>query len=140
MRIQPILAALFLTPTVTAYAQDMSNKTGEKPAYDIRLLVPEPDPAFGNSSFKPSSQARGLRGADGIVYWLSADQQSVSAYQNTKLLWTTNLVAALPPKTTGLLTARSMAWCSNALFFSVGSSGYVELNRQTGKVNQAGIN
>ncbi|WP_143069813.1 hypothetical protein [Hymenobacter actinosclerus] len=132
-----LLTALFLSTASWAQAPGKALAAGS--SYDVRLLIREPDPALGNASFKPSARLRGLQGDDGVVYWLSADRQTITAYQGKKTLWAANVASALPKNAPGPLTVRQMAWCSNALFFSVGESGYVELDRQSGKVNQAGI-
>lgn len=40
---------------------------------------------------KLSAQLRGVRGANGTIYWVSVDGSRLSAYQNNKLLWQTNV-------------------------------------------------
>ncbi|WP_019947682.1 hypothetical protein [Hymenobacter aerophilus] len=132
-----LLLVLSLSGTIS-WAQATGKSAKANSPYDASLLLPEPDPAIGNASFKPSAQVRGLKGEDGIVYWLSADQQSITAYKGQQTLWATNVASALPKSASGPSAIKSMAWCSTALFFSVGESGYVELDRQTGKINQAG--
>ena len=141
MRIsKPAFALLFvlLFATTASWGQLTGKSTKTNSPYDSRLLIEEPDPALSKSSFKPSAQVQGLKGKDGVVYWLSADKKSITAYKGETTLWASTLASALPKEAVGPLTIKSMAWCDNALFFSIGESAYVELDRQTGKVNQAG--
>ena len=41
---------------------------------------------MGDPSFNVSSRLRGMMGLDGVVLWVSADRQSLLAYESSRLL------------------------------------------------------
>ena len=90
---------------------------------------------MGDPSFNVSSRLRGMMGLEGGVLWVSADRQSLSAYEGSRLLWKTNVVAACP-RISGPHEIRTIVSQSSVhvIFFCVGDNTCGEIERKTGKV------
>ena len=110
--------------------------------YDLKLLKQEPEMGMGAASFKVSPGLRDMKEINGVVLWVSADKQSLSAYEGSRLLWKTNVVAACPHgsgpgETNFIVSESSVAF----IFFFVGESNRIigEIDRKTGRVTSSGI-
>ena len=110
--------------------------------YDPKLLKQEPEMGMGAASFKVSPRLRDMKEINGVVLWVSADKQSLSAYEGSRLLWKTNVVAAClhgsgPGETNFIVSESSEAF----IFFFVGESNRIigEIDRKTGRVTSSGI-
>lgn len=110
--------------------------------YDLKLLKQEPEMGMGAASFKVPPGLRDMKEINGVVLWVSADKQSLSAYEGSRLLWKTNVVAACPHgsgpgETNFIVSESSVAF----IFFFVGESNRIigEIDRKTGRVTSSGI-
>ena len=110
--------------------------------YDVKLLKQEPEMGMGTVSFKVSHRLRGMKRINSVVLWVSADKQSLSAYESTRLLWKTNVVAACPHgsglgEINFIVSVSSVAF----IFFFVGEGNRIhgEIDRKTGRVTSSGI-
>ena len=104
--------------------------------YDPKLLKQEPpEISMGDPSFNVSSRLRGMMGLNGVVLWVSSDRQSLLAYEGSRLLWKTNVVAACP-RISGPHEIRTIVSQSSVhvIFFCVGDNTCGEIERKTGKV------
>jgi hypothetical protein len=81
-----------------------------------------------------STQIRGVRAANEVVYWVSPDGAVVSAYQGEQELWRLNVRHAFQPMV-AQAQIRSLVLSQDVLFVSVQPSGFAEVNRHTGKLN-----
>ncbi|MCP2042913.1 hypothetical protein [Pontibacter sp. HSC-36F09] len=82
-----------------------------------------------------SSSLRGVRGANGVVYWVSKDKATLSAYKGVRLLWRTNVAEAFKadvqqPQIEKIVLA------SNVIFVSVSDKVLVEIDRETGQLGK----
>ena len=80
-----------------------------------------------------SATLRGVRAANQTVYWVSADNRHLAAYQVGKRLWITDVGA---PFTAEIPTARisSLTLSTELIFVSLGKRGLTEVDRKTGRV------
>ena len=80
-----------------------------------------------------SATLRGVRAADKVTYWVSADNRQLAAYQAGKRLWMTNVVA---PFAAEIPTARiaSLILTTEIIFVGLGKRGLAEVDRKTGRV------
>lgn len=81
-----------------------------------------------------SSTVRGVRGADGMVYWVSPDHRVLTAYRGAQQVWQTPVADAFrsqfkDPKIEQLIFA------SNTIFVVVNKKGFIEVDRQSGSVS-----
>lgn len=107
--------------------------------YNARLVKQQPEIGQGNPAFVPSSEIRGMRAlADGKVYLVSTDNKSLSAYQGSRLVWKTDVVAACP-KVVGRREIRNVTLSSKTIFVKVGDRTFAEVNADTGKVAVADV-
>ncbi|MFD2247657.1 hypothetical protein [Pontibacter ruber] len=82
-----------------------------------------------------STSLRGVRGANGIVYWVSKDKATLSAYKGARLLWQTNVAEAFKSKFQQPLIEKIIL-SSNVIFVSVSNKVLVEINRETGQLGK----
>jgi len=128
--IQAALVATLLVPA-TARAQSRPLLTD--------TTATEPDQELDNFSggfnkiHRITGKLRGVRAANKIVYWVSADHRHLSAFQAGKLLWTTDVVSPFKEE---IPTAHisTVILASNILFVSLGERGMAEVDRKTGQV------
>ncbi len=80
-----------------------------------------------------SATLRGVRAADKVTYWVSADNRHLAAYQAGKRLWMTDVVA---PFTAEIPAARiqSLTLATEIIFVSLGKRGFAEVDRKTGRI------
>jgi hypothetical protein len=80
-----------------------------------------------------SSSLRGVRGANGVVYWVSEDNAILSAYKGEQLLWRVNVAEAFKsdfPQP----QIEKLAFASNVVFVLVSKKGFAEIDRETGQL------
>lgn len=107
--------------------------------YNTKLVKQEPEIGSGNPAFQPSAAIRGMKAlADGKVYLVSTDNKSLSAYEGSRLVWKTNVVAACP-SIVGQHEIRKVTLSSKTIFVLVGSRTFAEVNAETGQVTVADV-
>ncbi len=128
------ISLLLLVPA-TAMAQ---HQKPELP-YNSNLVRQQPEAGGGNPTFRPSAEVRGMKAlADGKVYLVSTDNQSLSAYRGNLLVWRTNVVSACPT-IIGQRQIREVTLGPKTIFVTVGTRTFAEINTQTGKVTAADV-
>ena len=85
-----------------------------------------------------SPTVRGVRGADGVVYWVSPDNRVLTAYCGPQQLWQTPIAEAFRSKLKDPQIER-LIFASNVIFVVVGKKGFIEVNRQTGSLSPTTI-
>lgn len=80
-----------------------------------------------------STSLRGVRGVDGVVYWVDKDKATLSAYKGAQLLWRTN-VAEIFKSDFQQPQIEKLVFASNVVFVSVSEKGFVEIDRETGQL------
>ena len=85
-----------------------------------------------------SPTVRGVRGADGVVYWVSPDNRVLTAYRGPQQLWQTPIAEAFRSKLKDPQIER-LIFASNVIFVVVGKKGFIEVNRQTGSLSPTTI-
>ena len=85
-----------------------------------------------------SSTVRGVRGTDGVVYWVSPDHRVLTAYRGAQQVWQTPVANAFrsqfkDPKIEQLI------FTSNVIFIVVNKKGFIEVDRQSGNVSPATV-
>ena len=124
------LSLLLLLPATAAVAQ---HQKPELP-YNTNLVKQQPKSGAGNPTFRPSPEVRGMRAlSDRTVYLVSTDNQSLSAYQGSRLVWKTNVVSACPT-IVGQRQIRKVTLRLKTIFVAVGNRIFTEVNTGTGKV------
>lgn len=110
--------------------------------HDPKLLKQESKIGMGAASFKVSPRLRGMKGINGVVLWVSADKQLLSAYEGSRLLWKTNVGVACPHgsglgEINFIVSESSVAF----IFFFVGEGNRIhgEIDRKTGRITSSGI-
>ncbi|WP_151089206.1 hypothetical protein [Hymenobacter baengnokdamensis] len=107
------------------------------------LTLTEPDQELDDFTYqfvgihKMSPQLRGVRGADNTVYWVSANSQQLTAYQQGKQLWQVAIGQTFQQTMRGAIVTK-LIFCSTVVFVSVGSHGQAEIDRKTGAIISAG--
>ncbi|RZL02294.1 MAG: hypothetical protein EOO62_22740, partial [Hymenobacter sp.] len=84
----------------------------------------------GIHTFSP--QMRGVRAANKTVYWVSSDGQQLSAYQDGKQLWLTEVVVPFKAEIPDA-HIKSLALASAIIFVNLGPRGMAEVDRKTGR-------
>ncbi|MDB5234583.1 MAG: hypothetical protein JWR44_1576 [Hymenobacter sp.] len=128
------IAALLVLP-FASLAQD------QKPElpYNTKLIRQQPEVGSGEPTFKPSSEIRGMKSlTDGTVYMVSTDNQSLSAYQGSRLVWRTNVVNSCPT-IMGQRTIQKVTLSSKTIFVRVGDRTFAEVNAATGKITVSDV-
>ncbi|HEX8328818.1 MAG TPA: hypothetical protein VF629_14855 [Hymenobacter sp.] len=128
------ISLLLLLPAA-AVAQD------QKPElpYNANLVIKQPEVGAGNPAFTPSPEVRGMKAlADGKVYWVSTDGQSLMAYQANRMVWKADVVAACPA-VVGERKIHKVVLGSNTVFVRVGDRTFAEVNTVTGKITPANV-
>jgi outer membrane protein assembly factor BamB len=86
---------------------------------------------------RPSPSVRGVRGADGVVYWVSRDNRVLTAYRGKQQVWQTPVADAFRSQLQDA-QIETLVFASNTIFVTlgktVGNRGFAEVNRQTGQV------
>ncbi len=129
------MSLLLLLPATAATAQ---HQKPELP-YNNSLVRQQPEAGGGNPTFRPSAEVRGMRAlSDGKVYLVSTDNQSLSAYLGSRLVWKTNVVSACPT-IVGPRQIRAVTLRPRTIFVAVGSRTFAEVDTGTGKVTVAEV-
>jgi hypothetical protein len=123
------ISLLMLLPGM-AFAQ---HQKPELP-YNAKLVTQQPETGAGNPAFSPSPAVKGMKAlADGTVYLVSTDNKSLSAYQGSRLVWRTNVVAACPT-IIGQHEIKKVTLGPKKIFVMVGERTFAEVNTETGKI------
>ncbi|MFT2008185.1 hypothetical protein ACMA1I_05870 [Pontibacter sp. 13R65] len=80
-----------------------------------------------------SDSVRGIRGVNGIVYWVSEDKGTLSAYEGARLLWRTDVAEAFESDFQQPQIEK-LVFASNVIFVLVSKKGFAEINRETGQL------
>ncbi|OGX90561.1 hypothetical protein [Hymenobacter coccineus] len=129
-----VATGLVLLPTATFAQQSKAlvyEKTQVEPDQESSPLGVATDEFKGIHVI--SASVRGVRGANGVIYWVSKDKATLSAYEGEQLLWRTNVGKAFKadfaqPK------IEKLVFASNVIFVSVSKNGFAEVDRKTGQV------
>lgn len=114
--------------------------------YNIELVSPDPDtvckiePEFTYSYIAYhhiSERVRGVKGNDGVVYWVTSDKQCVQAYRGNNLLWEVDAVMNSQPDIIGTPEIRALGLAGKAILVVVGKHAFVEIDRKRGSVEDA---
>ncbi|WP_242920541.1 hypothetical protein [Pontibacter liquoris] len=136
-----IIAVGFLLLPFITYAQD----AGALPYHENQV---EPDQEMSPSGtatdkFKAvhiiSTSLRGVRGANGVVYWVSKDKATLSTYKGAQLLWRADVAEAFKPDIQQPQIEK-LVFASNVVFVFVSKRGFTEINRDTGQLGNKVIN
>ena len=85
-----------------------------------------------------SAQVRGVRMANGEVYWVSANQEVLSAYHGNRLLWQVNVAQAFQPAI-AQPRIEKLVLASNVVFVFTNQKGAIEVERESGKLSPTTI-
>ena len=130
-------AALSL-PVVLPQAATAQDQKPEAP-YNAQLVVRQPEIGAGTPAFVPSAQVRGMKAlADGKVYWVSADNRQLLAYQGNRLAWRTDVVGACP-QVVGPRKISKVTLSPKTIFVKVGERTFAEVDPDTGKARVAEV-
>lgn len=80
-----------------------------------------------------SADIRGVRGANGVVYWVDKDKKILSAYRGEKLVWQVNVAEAFKTDF-AQPQIEKLIFCSNMVFVSVSKTGFAEVDRESGQL------
>ncbi|GAB3721487.1 hypothetical protein GCM10027594_01850 [Hymenobacter agri] len=131
------LVALSLLATLPQAATAQDQKP-EAP-YNAQLVVRQPEIGAGAPAFVPSAQVRGMKAlADGKVYWVSADNRQLLAYQGNRLAWRTDVVGTCP-QVIGPRKISKVTLSSKTIFVQVGERTFAEVDANTGKTRVAEV-
>ena len=113
--------------------------------YNMQQVMQEPalDSAEKKPYFKVSPQMRGIKGLNGIILWVEADNKSLAAYQGDRLLWKTNVVEPCArlagfEGTPEIQTVVSQSTV-HVIFVQVGKNAFAEVDRKTGLISSTDI-
>ncbi len=130
-----VAAGLFALPPAAIFAR----QSGPLP-YATTQVEPDQEMSpigVATDEFKGihiiSTRVRGVRGANGVVYWVSSNKEILSAYQGEHLLWRLNVAKAFTPALSQP-QIKKLIFCSNTVFVTVNKKGFAEVNRQTGSL------
>ncbi len=85
-----------------------------------------------------SPQVRGVQMANGDVYWVSSNQEVLSAYHGNRLLWRVNVAQAFKPAI-AQPRIEKLVFASNVVFVFVNKKGAIEVERQSGRLSPTTI-
>ena len=123
-------AITVLALPTAAMAQDQKPEA----PYNAQLVVRQPEIGAGSPAFVPSAQVRGMKAlSDGKVYWVSADNRQLLAYQGNRLAWKADVAGACP-QVVGARKISRVALGANTIFVTVGERTFAEVDAVTGKI------
>ena len=130
-----VFSSLLATLPQAATAQDQKPEA----PYNAQLVVRQPEAGAGAPAFVPSAQVRGMKAlADGKVYWVSADNRQLLAYQGNRLAWRADVVGACP-QIIGPRKISKVTLSSNTILVRVGERTFAEVDADTGKTRVAAV-
>ena len=80
-----------------------------------------------------SAAIHGVRGANGIVYWVDKDSRILSAYRAKELLWRVNVADAFKPNT-AQPKIEKLIFSTEVVFVVVSTKGFAEVDRKSGRL------
>lgn len=88
-----------------------------------------------NRSFEP--EIRGIKN-NGIIYYIENDLQTLSAYENNKLKWKTNIIAVCGKPKVGASEIRGLKLKSGKILVVFGKHSFAEVDITNGKIQYLG--
>lgn len=88
-----------------------------------------------NLSFEP--KMRGIK-SNNIVYYIKKDLQTLSAYENRKLKWQTNIISACDKSSVGKSEIRVIKPETDKLLIVFGKHSFAEVDIKNGKTKYLG--
>lgn len=85
-----------------------------------------------------SPTVRGVRGADGVVYWVSPDNRVLTAYRGPQQVWQTPVAEAFRSQFKDP-QIEQLIFASNVIFIVVNKKGFLEVDRQSGSVSPTSV-
>lgn len=114
----------------------------QQPAYN--LLLTEPDQELDNFTYRYAglhhftSHLRGVQGAGGTLYWVSANGKHLTAYKQGRKLWQADINRAFAKLLPSARIDR-LSLSSDVIFLMTTSRGHAEIDRTTGSISALGV-
>lgn len=121
------------------------NQLGMQPSFWLILLLTLPISCIQQKPYQQgevcqeteislaSSQYRGIQAKTGIVFYVQPDNHSLSAYQQDKPLWTTNIITTVGKPIVGEPVIRHLRVEANQLFVTIGKHSLVGVDPTNGQ-------
>jgi len=102
-------------------------QTSFSQSYDVNLISKKSEL---NLSFEP--KMRGIE-SNSIIYYIEKDFQTLSAYENGKLKWQTNIISVCGKPSVGKSEIRVVKPKTDKLFIVFGKHSFAEVDISNGK-------
>ena len=141
----PLQKAVTVAGLLTLHPGAVLAQSAKPAPYNLAQVEPDQDRSplgVATEEFKSvhniSAHVRGVRMANGVVYWVSANQEVLSAYDGNRLLWRVNVAQAFKPAMSQPQVEK-LIFASNVIFVVVNKKGFIGVDRKSGSLSPTTI-